>query len=324
MVRCFIDPHTKQPLRINTDGNLHCRQNENIRIYKCYDGCLDFVVENNKSKKAREVYDDTYSKTDDYNLTFAGVAREWTDPMVPWRRTMLNSLGELSGKKILLIGNGASYKEFHFLLLGASVVFTDLSLEAVRRARNLFRQSELWDKYKDAIEFHAVDAMCLPFEDEAFDIIYGAKFVGFLPDPAQFFVEAYRCLQPNGICRFADDAVSPLWSFAKRKFVRRIQKYIFLSPTPLDYLRSVGDGGFKEEEILQFLNESAFREMLYVREHFFLRIAQLCYGKLVNWNPRYLRLAWPLFFILKWTDNCFKKTNWMKKNQLALTWGLDK
>jgi ubiquinone/menaquinone biosynthesis C-methylase UbiE len=324
MVDRFVDPYTKQALSINKDGNLYNHEGNGASLYKCYDGCFDFVVENNVSKTAREVYDDTYSKTDISNLTLAGIAQEWTDATVPWRKTMIDSLGKLSGKRILLLGNGVSFKEFHFLQLGASVVFTDLSLAAVRRARNLFRQSELWDKYQDAIEFHAVDAMHLPFEDGAFDVIYGAKFVGFLADPSQFFTEVSRCLNSNGICRFADDAVSPVWDFAKRKFVRSIQKCVFRSPTSLDHLRSGGDGGFRENEVLRLFEKGGFKKMLFVREYFFLRIVQLCYGKLVGWNPKYLRLARPLYFTLKWVDKRLNRTNWMKINQLALTWGFDK
>jgi SAM-dependent methyltransferase len=113
------------------------------------------------------------------------------------------------------LGNGASYRELYFLLLGAYVVFTDLSIVAAREAHSTFRQSELWKEYHDQIEFHAVDAMHLPFRNETFDVIYGVKFVGFVPDLARFFFEVHRCLKLGGRCRFSDDAFAPAWEATK-------------------------------------------------------------------------------------------------------------
>ena len=324
MNELFVDPYTKQALDKDSEGNLYCSQEDGSRLYKCYDGCFDFVVAKQNIKVARECYDDIYSKTDISGLTLAEVTEYWQDDTVPWRKTMIDSLGELSGSKILLIGNGTSYREFYFLHLGARVVFTDLSLEAVRRAQDVFRRSELWEKHRDDIEFHAVDAMHLPFSDGTFDIIYGSKFLGFLENIPQFFSEASRCLKPNGICRFSDDAYSPLWEYTKRRLLRPIQKWIFRSPTSLDQLRSEAISGFKQQDLFPFMEQCEFRRVLFIREYFFLRLAQLCYGKLVRWNPKHLRRSRPLYLIMKWFDICLGKAIWIRKNYLALTWGFDK
>jgi len=327
----FIDPITKEELYKDNDGNLYSLHLNNRRTYKLYDGCFDFVKPSLTVKEVREIYDDAYSRrttsqttTNISQITLASLAEQWEDNTIPWRKTMLDALGELSGKEILLLGNGASFKEFFFLHLGARVIFTDLSLEVVRRAQYMFRRSELFEKYSSSIEFHAVDAMRLPFRDGTFDIIYGSKFVGFLDSHLLFFSEVSRCLKPNGICRFSDDAVAPLWDYAKRKFVRPVRKLIYRSPTPHDILRSKGEGGFRKEDLSVFMEKCGFRKMLFVRENFFLRISQLICGKLFDWNPIYLNRARPLFLVMKWIDDCLYKTYWMKNNYIALTWGFDK
>ncbi len=332
----FVDPYTKQYLEKDPETNLYYLPGDTSKAYKCLDGCCDFVVKQNNVEKTRECYDeayaekgecysDMYSKADSQQLSLATVTEPWHDNTVPWRKTMLASLGEITGKRVLLLGNGNSCKEFYFLHLGAHIVYTDLSLEAVRRAKSLFRRSELWGKYRDKIEFHAVDAMHLPFCDGTFDIIYGSKFVGFLDNHTQFFSEVYRCLKTNGRCRFADDAYSSLWDSIKRTVLRPVQKRLLRSPTALDRLRGEGsESGFREEYLSLFKEQYGFKKLIFVREYFFLRITQLVYGKMVHWNPKHLRLAKPFYLLMKWIDIGFRKANWVKKNALALTWGLDK
>lgn len=124
--------------------------------------------------------------------------------MTPWRRTLLESIGDLSGKKILLLGNGDSSKEIYFLLLEAKVVFSDFSIEAVRRKKQEVELADFhWNGAAD-IEFHAIDALHLPFPDNTFEIIYGFAFVHHLDDLDQYFKELHRVLKPSGICRFID------------------------------------------------------------------------------------------------------------------------
>ena len=119
--------------------------------------------------------------------------------------------GEIGDKKILLVGNGESYDEFYFLMLGAKIVLTDLSIEAVKHMRKEFAASNLYEAYCDKIEFHAVDASNLPFQDGEFDIIYGSAFTHHLEHLDPFISEVCRCLKIGGICRFIDEADSPLW-----------------------------------------------------------------------------------------------------------------
>ena len=320
----FVDPDTKQVLDRTPEGDYRCTRNGRTITYVCHDGCCDFVGDDRTVQNKRHIYDDVYARSAGGPITLTQVTEAWQDPTVPWRKTMLESLGDLSGKTVLLLGNGSSYKEFYFLLLGAHLVFTDLSLEAVRRAQDAFRRSEFFIRYEGMVKFHAVDAMRMPFPDESFDVIYGAKCVGFFDDKALFFREARRCLKAQGICRFADDAISPVFEFVKTTTLRPLQKLLYRSLSAHDHVRSGGMGGFSERDVVPVLEQQSFRNIMWIRQHFFLRIAQLVYGKYVKWDPKRIRSAERWFLVIRRLDERCEKTRWLQKNALALTWGCDK
>ena len=135
MIDRFVDPYTGTVLLKDLDGNLWCNNGDRKVWYKSYEGCYDLVVADQETQKERDHYDKEYLQKQIEELTPSGVKSEWFDEMTPWRRTLLESLGDLSGKQILLLGNGESSKEIYFLLLDANVVFTDLSIEAVVRKK---------------------------------------------------------------------------------------------------------------------------------------------------------------------------------------------
>ncbi|MGA2279042.1 MAG: class I SAM-dependent methyltransferase [Verrucomicrobiota bacterium] len=323
MLETFVHPYTKTILSKDFEGNLFCQEGSRLDLFKCYDGCYDFSVANPNVKEARNAYDELYARGNTPGLTLAAVTEPWLDETVPWRRTMLDNLGSLAGRQVLLLGNGKSYIEFYFLHLGARVVFTDLSLVAARLARDVFRRSEFFEKHRGQIEFHAVDAMHLPFPDQTFDIIYGTKFVGFLGNLEEFFLEVKRCLKPGGKCRFCDDAYSPAWEALKRTLVHPI-KARRKSTSSLAKVRSDSTFGFKEESLVPFVAQCGFCRLVFLPEHFFLRVAQLCWATLLGWDPKRERYARPLFLAMKWIDNRLAKKMWMQRNRLALTWGFDK
>jgi SAM-dependent methyltransferase len=323
MLEIFVHPYTKKVLERDSEGNLFSVEGNRRELFTCYDGSYDFSAANSNLREERHIYDEFYVRGQSSGLTLAAVTEPWQDDTVPWRRTMLENLGTLSGRRMLLLGNGESYKEFYFLHLGARVIFTDLSLVAARRAQSVFRGSELWGMHREHIEFHAVDAMHLPFPDQAFDVIYGTKFVGFLKSLPDFFSEVRRCLKPGGICRFGDDAFSPAWEIIRR-MVQPIRSHIIRKPSSVDRIRSGATFGFREESLKRFAEQFGFTRLVFIREFFFLRIAQLFWGKLVRWDPNRLRYARPIYLAMKWIDNRLADTMWMRRNQLALTWGFDK
>lgn len=327
LIERYIDPYTGEALEKDSEGNL-CRKHEGGKfLIKSYDGCYDFVTPYVKGGSGeKEHYDKEHSENKMRKLTLDLVRGAWFNITEPWYKTLLESLGELSGKIILLLGNGRSQRELYFLHLGAGVVFTDLSIEAVKHIKHEFDLSELSHSRRNAIEFHVVDGMHLPFPDQTFDIIYGSAFVHHLDNLDAFFSEVYRCLKKDAICRFLDQADSTIWEGLKRTILRPLQLYSYWKyPRSPEDLRAARRGDvFEKGALIALMKKHHFRELIFIREWFFLAIAVRHYGKSVQWRAEAMKKARPLFLLMRRADIRLSRTQLMKKNHLMLVWGFNK
>ncbi len=326
IIKRFVHPFSKEIMEKDQEGNLYLKGKKSQILYKNYDGCYDFVSSRMDLKNERQHYDKEYSGGRARKITVNMLKSSWFDETVPWYTTLLASLGNLNGKIVLLLGNGGSYKEIYFLKCGAEgIVFTDLSIQAVKRMKTEFMLSEIYQKGNNAIEFHAVDAMNLPFPDRTFDIIYGAAFVHHLDDMDRFLSEVSRCLKPSGICRFFDQADSPLWNGLKRTIFRPIQLYSYWKqPRSPEDLKAGGRNIFNERNLYSLMKKYHFKKTVFVKEWFCLSISLRHYGKFVLWKPEAMQRARPLFLLMKKIDLLLSKSRFMKKNTLMLVWGFDK
>ncbi len=321
----FINPYNGATLKSDCEGNLFYIDGMKMIVYKNYDGCYDFVSLDQETFYEKKHYDKEYSKRKLERLTTEAVKDEWNDEMTPRRKTFLKSLGDIAGKRILLLGNGNTSKEIYFQQLGANVVLSDLSIEVVKHKKREFELSELNKTGFSRIEFHAVDALHLPFADNSFDIIYGSAFVHHLDDVDKFLKGVYRCLNESGICKFLDQATSPTWSFLKKTVFLPFKLYSYRrNPRSPADIRADQKGGFSKDEFAFLMNKHGFRDMIFIREYFFFRIVNRHYGKLFHLDNKAMRRARPLFLLMKWIDHYLSKTRWMKRNALMLVWGFDK
>jgi len=312
----YVDPANKVPLCRNSKGDL-CEASAPHRIvFENRDGTYDFVCQGPASDE-REFFDRFYDRGSDRPFSIEECRRAWRKE--PGFELLLESLGDISGKRILLLGNGISLKELYFLHLGAGCVYTDISIEAIRYIKKVFNVSE-FKKHAENIEFHAVDAYHLPFQDNSFDIIYGCAFVHHLGDLDMVFSEIHRCLKPGGICRFLDHGYSPVWQFLKRTVLRPLQLYTHRKHgiSPAD-VTATNRGGYKRMEIEHIKNAHAFREMMYVRGAFLEQILQRGTLKL---GCRFLRKLKPL---MRGLDNLSEWAfGFIEKNGMVLVWGFTK
>lgn len=116
-------------------------------------------------------------------------ARERVDPE--------SRLGELAGKDVLCLACGGGQQSAAFALLGSNVTVFDLS-EA-----QLQRDAEAAAHYGIDIEIVQGDMRDLScFESDAFDVVYHAYSLGFVPDPRIVFQQVARVLRPGGIYYF--------------------------------------------------------------------------------------------------------------------------
>ena len=119
-----------------------------------------------------------------------------------------------------------------------------------------FAASSLYEAYKEKIVFHAVDAL---FQDEEFDVIYGSVIVHHLEDINSFFLEVHRCLKKHGICRFMDQADSPLWRRLQGTILYPFKLCLYWRHprSPAD-LMAYSRGGFSYEELKSIMERCGF------------------------------------------------------------------
>ncbi len=322
VIKEFLDPKAKIKLHKDENGNLYYEKSKRRVVYINNNGSYDFVSRDDSATE-KDHYDTKYSETKSRRLTLQDLSQKWYDKSFPENLALLESLGKLSNKKILLLGNGTSFKELYFLYLGAKIVYTDLSIEAVKHMKKLFSCSKLKQVGNGNIEFHAVDASYLPFPDDSFDIIYGYAFVHHIEDLDLLFSEISRCLKKNGICRFLDSAYSPIWYFTKKLFLKPLQVYSHIKGgiSPAD-LRATRKGGYKRDEIFQIMQKFGFKELVFKRISFFQLLWRRMVTKLFKGNNVLIRKGTPVMTSL---DNFLtKRFHLMKRNLLGLIWGFNK
>jgi SAM-dependent methyltransferase len=313
----YRHPLSGDRLEISTDGHLYDVKGQ--LAFENHDGSYDFVADE-PSKAERVYYDSEYEDGGPWagtesldSLDFNGM---WD---LPGSREYFASMGDVSGKKILLLGNGTSAKEFLFVKLGAHVIFTDLSFQAVVYVKRRYQKSRLGTMGLGGCEFHAVNAYYLPFEDNVFDIICADASIHHLDDFNKFFAEVHRCLKTGGFCRFGDTAYSPLWQAAKKGPLRPLQEYIHMKfPISPEDQRATNRGGFTRRELEQVKSAFGFSGLYYER------VALLDY---LLWRTRVkFNAGWILYLrpAIRGLDRMLKKTSIMNSQGITLIFGFDK
>jgi SAM-dependent methyltransferase len=99
------------------------------------------------------------------------------------------------GLKVLEIGVGMGADYLEWLKAGAAATGVDLSAASIEKAR----QRCLRAGYQP--DLRVADAESLPFDDNAFDIVYSYGVMHHSADTAQCVREAWRVLKPSGQAR---------------------------------------------------------------------------------------------------------------------------
>jgi len=132
-------------------------------------------------------------------LAAAGVqySRPWLDLDQATARARidpLDLLGDLSGKRVLCLAAGGGQQSAAFGVLGAAVTVFDLSDEMLARDQAAARH------YKIAIQTLQGDAQDLSaLPDDAFDVVWQAHSLSFIPNVDRLFDGVKRVLRSGGI-----------------------------------------------------------------------------------------------------------------------------
>ncbi len=287
------------------------------------DGVLDLVSDPDRTEE-REYYEREYA--DVPKLRAGGrsideLERIWTHPAKPVNRALVGSMEDLRGKRVLLIGNGGSPGELHFLKQEPEqLIFSDLSSAGVRSVRDAFELSA----HRDRVVFAALDALNLPLPDNSIDIVYGNAIVHHLPDMDRFLAETVRVLRPGGRAVLMDAAYAPLWQLAKKTVLRPLftlshRRY----PRSPEDVRDTMQGGFREPQLAAKIRALG-------AEPTFQRLSLVWYlwrrASLVLFPERYKHLGEHprIASTLTRLDERLARFRIVREHQIRLIWGLRK
>jgi SAM-dependent methyltransferase len=96
------------------------------------------------------------------------------------------------GKSVLEVGCGAGVDLARFAKSGATVTGVDLAPSAIALARANFDQQGL------RATFEVADGEQLPFQDDAFDLVFAHGVVQYTANPRRLVEECRRVLKPGG------------------------------------------------------------------------------------------------------------------------------
>jgi len=271
----------------------------------------------------RAFYDEEYTRiAGQRGKASIAVLRElWHRYDAPQNRLLREITGNLAGKTVLLIGNGASRKELTFLEdLPRRLVYSDLSPNASRAIQAEFD----FGPFADRIRFAAIDAENLPFEDTTFDVVYGHAMVHHLPDVARFLKGVRRVLKPDGRAIFMDDAFSPVWHYSKQTWLKPLMKYSHRKTgiSPEDYRFSMS-GGFKETELEPLMTALGLKPFFHracLLDYVWTRAAEKLLPRRFH-AP--LATGLPLKALVGF-DRAMARLAWYRRNQIRLVWGFAK
>lgn len=105
-----------------------------------------------------------------------------------------NTLGDLSGLKILEAGCGSGTSSFQLAKLGASVTLLDYSEAAIEKARRMFQ------KYDINADFMCSDIRNIKVDNNSYDVIFNSGVLEHFPYDQQvaMLAELARTCKPGG------------------------------------------------------------------------------------------------------------------------------
>ena len=282
------------------------------------DGVLDFVVDPER-RREQAFYDQEYAdETVEAGPDLQALGPRWSGELQILSRLVRRHVGDLRDKRVVLLGNGSSEDELHFLLdRPAALVVSDLSPAAVRRLRERYA-ARLGGR---PVSFAAIDAYDLPFGDGTVDVLYGNAFVHHLPALDPFFAEVARVLAPGGRAVFMDDAYAPVWQRSKETWLRPLMSYTHRrNPISPEDMRFTMAGGFREDDLARRIR-AVGGEPYFVRQsflyYFWTRAADRLFPARLQRFREQPRIARTLIDL----DERLSRYEAVRKNLIRLVWG---
>jgi ubiquinone/menaquinone biosynthesis C-methylase UbiE len=130
----------------------------------------------------------------------------------PWYKLVVKMLNmvisDFNGKKILEVGCGIGGFCVNSAWKGADVIGVDVSSKAVHEGKELARRFGV----KERVDFIVADAHCLPFKDDANEVVVCSETLEHVSDYKKAFSEFVRVTQKSGyLCLTVPNLLSTLF-----------------------------------------------------------------------------------------------------------------
>jgi SAM-dependent methyltransferase len=244
----------------------------------------------------------------------------WTNPYYPPNERVRELVGDIRGKRVLLLGNGASEKEL--LLVEEEpelMIVSDLAAAGLRGVR---RRVDI-GPYADRVQWATIDALDLPFADHTLDLVYGYAFAHHLDDLPAFVAEVARVLAPGGRALFFDDAYAPAWQWAKRTVLAPLMAWSHRRrPISPEDERVAREGGFRPEVLTALIEQAGgrpFFERSTLVHYLYTRAAE----RLAPPNLARRMTGPPVARRLIGLDRRLARVPGFERNLIRLVWGWD-
>ena len=245
----------------------------------------------------------------------------WAHPAKPVNRALARHLGDLTARKVLLVGNGGQAQELFLLAQRPQVlIFSDLSSAGLTQVRDRFDLRE----HEGRVWFASIDTLDLPLEDASVDVVYGNAIVHHLPDRERFLAEVVRVLRPGGRAVFVDAGYSPLWQRAKFSVLRPLFELSHRRiPRSPEDMRDTREGGFHEGDLAQTIHAvgaEPWLERLSLTYYLWRRATLVLLPARLAQHAEHPRIAGPLIRF----DERLGRSPRAHRHLIRLLWGLHK
>ena len=199
-----------------------------------------------------------YGAGDDVESFYSAIemARYTLEPYIP----EFAGFESARGKKILEVGIGAGTDFSRWVQAGANAYGVDLTDAAVDHTIRRLTAAGY-----GANDFHVqrADAENLPFEDNAFDLVYSWGVLHHTPDTSRCFREAYRVVKPGGSIRVMVSHVHSWtsWMLYLKNGLLRGRPWVSPRQAVFENLESPGTKVYTKAEVRRLAEDAGFRNV---------------------------------------------------------------
>jgi ubiquinone/menaquinone biosynthesis C-methylase UbiE len=146
--------------------------------------------------KSEESFHDEWAKSAELNLV--NISAQFNGVTSPEYKKVIEYLGEVANKKILVLGCGLGEEAIYLALKKGKIIAIDISNEMLNFTKKLAKTNKIKN-----IKFYKMSTENMTFKDNSFDLVLGCNILHHV-DIKTTIKEIKRVLKPNGVAAFSE------------------------------------------------------------------------------------------------------------------------